>query len=118
VLQDIINLIKKNLAAEGAEVQTNQVDPLDMQTVIMPNMCKILAFYTIASDACPDNDIKVVQGGDEIQPENSAKGGSRLKIVLIILGILVGIFVILVIIFAVRAKMNQEKETEEETPPE
>lgn len=119
VLQDIINLIKKNLAAEGAEVQTNQVDPLDMQTVIMPNMCKILAFYTIASDACPDNDIKVVQGGDEIQPENAAKGGSRLKIVLIILGILVGIFVVLVIIFAVRAKMNQEKEAaEEETPPE
>jgi len=61
VLQDIINLIRKNLASEGGEVQANQVDPLDMKVIIMPNMCKILAFYSIASDACPDNDIKVVQ---------------------------------------------------------
>lgn len=115
VLQDIINLIKKNLAAEWAEVQTNQVDPLDMQTIIMPNMCKILAFYSIASEACPDNDIKVVQGSEQIQSENASGGSSWLKIVLIILWILVGAFVILVIVFAVRAKMNQERENAEES---
>jgi uncharacterized membrane protein len=78
----------------------------------MPNMCKILAFYSIASDACPDNDIKVVQWADDIQSDNASSGGSRWKIILIILWILVGVFIILVIVFAVRAKMNQQEEDE------
>lgn len=115
VLQDVINLIKKNLAAEGTEVQTNQVDPLDMTTIIMPNMCKIIAFYNIASDACPDNVIKSVDAA--VQADNAVWWSNRRKIILIILWILVGVFVILVIIFAVRAKMNQEAENLE-TPPE
>lgn len=117
VLQDIINLIKKNIAAEGTEVQTNQIDPLDMETIIMPNMCKILAFYSIASDACPNNAIKAITNADTIKADNATGWTSRWKIVLIILWIIVGIFVVLVIIFAIRAKMNQETENTE-TPPE
>ncbi len=112
VLQDIINVIRKNLASEGSEVQANQIDPLDMKVIIMPNMCKILAFYSIASDACPDNDIKVVQWADDIQSDNASSGGSRWKIILIILWILVSVFIVLVIVFAVRAKMNQQEEDE------
>jgi len=117
VLQDILNLIKKNIAPEGAEVQTNQIDPLDMTTIIMPNMCNILAFYSIASDACPNNAIRVVDNADTIKVDNGNVSSRRWKIVLIILWIIAAIFVTLVIIFAVRAKMNQEKE-EAETPPE
>gem|GEM_PF-6143838 len=41
-----------------------------MTTIIMPNICKILAFYIIASDACPDNEIKVVEGAENIQADN------------------------------------------------
>lgn len=116
VLQDIINTIKRNLAPEWTEIQTNQVDPLDMTTIIMPNMCRILAFYSIASDACPDNDIKPVANADTLQADNSSWWSNRLKILLIIIGVVVGIFVILVIVFAVRAKMNQEKDTDESSP--
>jgi len=116
VLQDIINLIKKNIAPEGTEVQTNQIDPLDMTTIIMPNMCNILAFYSIASDACPNNAIRVVDNADTIKVDNGNVSSSRWKIVLIVIWIIAGIFVVLVIIFAIRAKMNQEKENE--TPPE
>lgn len=110
VLQEIIDLIKKNLAVAGQAVQENQVDPLDMDTIIMPNMCKILSFYTIVSSLCPNDNVQIVPNADTIKPDNAGVGSSRWKIVLIIFGILAGLFVVLVIIFAIRAKMNQQKE--------
>jgi hypothetical protein len=110
VLQNIINLIKKNIAPEWTDVQNNQIDSLDMDTIIMPNMCKILSFYSIVSDACPDSTTRIV--ADDVQVDN-ANGSNRWKIILIVLWIIVGIFVVLVIIFAVRAKMNQEEESEQ-----
>jgi len=116
VLQDVINLIKKNLAPDGQEVKTNQIDPLDMKTIIMPNMCKILAFYTIVSDACPNDNVQIVANPDTIKAVNGTWSSGRWKIILIVLWIIVGIFIILVIVFAVRAKMNKEEEAGE-TPP-
>jgi len=71
VLQDIIDLITKNLAAEGAQVSANQVDPLDMKTIIMPDMCKILAYYSIVSDACPNDNVKIVANADTIKAVNA-----------------------------------------------
>lgn len=116
VLQDIINMIKKNLAPEGQAIQANQIDPLDMDTIIMPNICKILSFYTIVSDLCPNDNVKIVSNADMIQADNVAWWSSWWRIVFIILGIVVGIFVILVIIFAVKAKMNQREEALETHP--
>ncbi len=115
VLQDIINMIKKNLAPEWQEIKTNQVDSLDMKTIILPNMCKILAFYSIVSDACPNNDVKILENADSIQADN-ASSMSWWKILLIVLGVLVWAFIILVVVFAIRARMNQEEETEEIIP--
>lgn len=117
VLQDIINLITKNLSAEGQAVQANQIDPLDMKTIIMPNMCRILAFYSIVSDACPNDNVKIVANPDAIKAANATWWSTWWKVVLIILWIVVGIFIVLVIVFAVRAKMNQNEENSE-TPPE
>jgi len=110
VLQDIINLITKNLSTEWAQVQSSQVDPLDMKTIIMPNMCIILGFYNIVSDACPNDNVKIVANADTIKADNVTWWSSRWKIILIILWIVVGIFVVLVIVFAIRAKMNQQEE--------
>jgi len=114
VLQDIINLIKKNIASEWAAVQAHQVDSLDMKVIIMPNMCKILAYYVIASEACPENDLKAID--TTISPDNSPGSGKRRRVLLIVLWVFVGIFVVLVIVFAVRAKLNQTREDIEETP--
>lgn len=72
VLQDIINMIKKNLAPEGQAVQANQIDPLDMKTIIMPNMCKILTFYTIVSELCPNDNVKIVSNADTIKSDTVA----------------------------------------------
>jgi len=37
----------------------------------MPNMCKILAFYTIVSDACPNDNVKIVANADTIKAANA-----------------------------------------------
>jgi hypothetical protein len=84
VLQDIITLITKNIAPEGQALQANQIYSLDMTNIIMPNMCNILAFYSIASDACPDNAIKAVVNSDTIKVEGAASS-NRWKILLIVL---------------------------------
>ncbi|HMS91342.1 MAG TPA: hypothetical protein PKC87_03925, partial [Candidatus Absconditabacterales bacterium] len=113
VLQEIINLISKNLAADSTTVQTHQIDPLDMKTIIMPNICNILSFYSIVSELCPNDDVRIVPDADTIVANNVTGGSTWWKIVFIVLGIVVGIFVILVIIFAIRAKMNQQEESSE-----
>lgn len=117
VLQEIINLISKNIAPVGQTPQANQIESLDMTNIIMPNMCNILAFYSIISETCPNDNVKIVANADTIKSANTPSSSpSWLKILLIVIGSIVGIFVILVIIFAVRAKMNQQEESE--TPPE
>jgi len=116
VLQDIVNLITKNIAPAGQTVLVNQIDPLDMTNIIMPNMCKILGFYTIITAACPNDTIKMVANADDIQSVNGTSWSTWWKILLIVLWVIVGIFVILVVIFAVRAKMNQQQESWETIP--
>ena len=117
VLQDIITLITKNIAPAGQTVQANQIDPLDMTTIIMPNMCKILSFYTIVSATCPNANVKIVANASAIKSANATWWSTWWKIILIILWIIVAIFVVLVIVFAVRARMNQQEESSE-APPE
>jgi hypothetical protein len=60
-LQDVVNLITKNLAPAGSTIKENQVDSLDMDTIIMPNICKIMDFYDLVSTLCPNNDVKIVE---------------------------------------------------------
>ncbi len=60
-------MISRYLAPEGAQVQANQVDRLDMDAIIMPNMCRIIHFYGIVSEACPSDDIRIV---DSERPDN------------------------------------------------
>ncbi len=116
VLQDIVDLIKKNVAPDGQTVQANQIDPLDMTNIIMPNICDILWFYSIISDACPNENIQLPANADTIKAETTSTT-NRLKIILIILWVVVGAFVVLVIIFAVRARINQQREEAENIEP-
>ncbi|MEI8008748.1 MAG: hypothetical protein WCI00_05135 [bacterium] len=44
---------------------------MDMTNVIMPNMCKILAFYTIVSDTCPNANVKIVTNAAAIKSVNA-----------------------------------------------
>lgn len=53
ILQEIIYLIRKNTAPVGQEINNNQIDSIDMEGIIMPNICNIMNFYNIVSEECP-----------------------------------------------------------------
>jgi hypothetical protein len=53
-----------------------------MDAIIMPNMCKIIAFYSIVSDACPDSGTKIVT--DDAEIDNDA-GSNRWRVIFIVL---------------------------------
>jgi hypothetical protein len=89
------------------------VDKVDMDTIIMPNICIIMNIFAIPSNYCTSDTTKAVPEG--VAVEQGKTSSSLLKIVFIVLGSLVGVFVILVIVFAVRARLNQAKE--EAAPP-
>lgn len=52
ILQEILDLIKKNISQEWAWVDENKIDQSDMINIIMPNMCMIFNFYNIISETC------------------------------------------------------------------
>lgn len=93
ILQSILTLIQKNANVAGQPVKENQIDTVDIESVIVPNLCRIMNFYSIASVTCPNVDIKIV---DTPVAAANTSGGTRRKILLRIVGIGAGIFLILI----------------------
>jgi heme/copper-type cytochrome/quinol oxidase subunit 2 len=81
-----------------------------MDLIIMPNLCKIMAYYDIPSESCSSQDTKIIE---DKWLEIETEWKSWLKILLIILGAFVWVFGILVVVFAVKAKLNKKEEEEE-----
>ncbi len=113
ILQSILDLIQKNAAAVGQPVKENQIDPVDIDGTVLPNICKIMNFYSLVSTLCPTADTKIVSTA--VATANPSPM-SRLKILLWIVGTGAGIFVLLIIIFAIRAKIRQANEDEDVVP--
>jgi len=112
LLQDIVNLIASKMAAPDADVWEAQVDPMDMEMVIMPNMCKIMEFYEIPSESCVSDTLQVVPE-DALVLEESVNKTSWVKILFIVMWIWIWIFVALVVVFAVKAKLSAKDVVEE-----
>lgn len=111
ILQNIVNLISASVADPGAEVGDDQINADDMDIVVMPNICKIMDFYTIASSSCVSDTLKVVP--EEAQTnaiQNWVK--TWVKTLFIVLWIVVVWFVTLVVIFALKARKGEEDEEE------
>lgn len=51
-LKEIIDLIKKDLAPVEQEVKVNEIDPIDMDEIIMPNICNIAKNYNVVIEEC------------------------------------------------------------------
>jgi hypothetical protein len=83
-LQKILDTIQKSAAAADQPVKENQVDPIDIDSIILPNICKIMNFYNLVSDLCPNENIKIVT-----TPVGKANASStvRWKILLWVVGI-------------------------------
>jgi len=84
ILQSILDLIQKNTAVAGQSVKENQLDPLDMESVVLPNICKIMNSYSLVSQLCPNVDIKIV---DTAVVKSNSSGTPRWNILLWIVGI-------------------------------
>lgn len=116
IIQSILDLIQKNVAAANQPVKETQIDQLDIDMIVLPNICKIMEFYTLVSPLCPNTtDVKIIE---DTRVSGQSKTG-WVKIVLWIVGIGAGIFVLLIIIFAIRAKIKQanEEDDDEIVPP-
>lgn len=108
VLQKIVNLISLNVAKDGAIPTATQIDKIDMDEIVIPNICKIMTIYTIPSELCNTADLKAVP--DDLVVEQWTKSRNWLKTVFIVFGVLVVAFIGLVVVFAIRAKKKQEQE--------
>lgn len=57
ILQQIGAIIGRSVAANSNDIQADQIDPIDMQSVVIPNICAITQFYNIPTETCTyDND--------------------------------------------------------------
>ncbi|HPC34694.1 MAG TPA: hypothetical protein PLP73_03440, partial [Candidatus Absconditabacterales bacterium] len=113
ILNEIISLISQKITTNVEEQKPDEIVKDDMDSIIMPNICKIMNYYDIASETCASDDVKVVDD-TAIQVEKGARSG--LKILLIVLLSSVGLLVAVIAFFAIKAKMNkQEDYSEDET---
>jgi len=55
-----VNLISLNVAKDGAIPTATQIDKIDMDEIVIPNICKIMTIYTIPSELCNTADLKAV----------------------------------------------------------
>ena len=108
---NIFNISKITTNVE--EQKPDEIVKDDMDSIIMPNICKIMNYYDIASETCASDDVKVVDD-TAVQVEKWARSG--LKILLIVLLSSVWLLVAVIAFFAIKAKMNkQEDYSEDET---
>ena len=91
----------------------------DIETIIQPQICAILWYYDISSNACRANEGDTTQIKDSLDSSDSSwfSIGTVVKRVAIVVGILWLIFVCIVIFFAIKAKLQQTEEEEEEHVP-
>lgn len=113
-LATILNIFNENsvtaLDSQNPGNEEKIIDS-DVETQILPRICEVLNFYTIASPNCPDAD------GTNRASESTETTvmGRVIKWVGITVGVLWWIFLLIVIFFAVKARLQQNAD---ETTPE
>lgn len=118
-LMEVLNIFNANAVPDSEIIQPgneNKVALSDIEITIMPEVCKILWFYNIASEQC--RPVEDGGGGTLIawSLESTTTESSPLMTILkrigIIVAILWGVFVLIVLFFAVKARLQQNKEEE------
>ena len=118
-LQEIINTIKWKTTQDIQNQKEDEITKSDLDEVIIPNICKIMNYYNIPSNTnlCGLSEwtIAIPEVNDKnVEKVSKNKLSTWLKVLLISLSSLIWIFVLLVIFFAIKAKINRNKEEEEE----
>jgi hypothetical protein len=113
LLNQILTEIGKKVVIlqDWQQLKSDEIDSVDMELTIIPNMCKIMTYYWIPSEKCSSDQLKTVP----VWVAQETTWMSKLvKTLLIVLWVLVWWFVVVIIVFAVKSKlMKKEEETEE-----
>ena len=115
ILQDIGVVIGRNVAENSNEIQTDQIDPVDMQSVVIPNICIITQFYNIPTETCVYDNEEIKNIPTTVTQEVGAKTWLAwwIKIMLIVLSIFVIGFIGLVVLFAIKAKIKWSQDDDD-----
>ncbi len=119
ILQNILQTIVNKTTDDLNNQKSDEISKSDLDEVVVPNICKIMDYYNIISNTNTCSNIDNVRvpdtdNIDKVEKLSKNKLWTGLKVLLISLSSLIGIFVLLVIFFAVKAKINRNKEEEEE----
>lgn len=109
ILNKILAMISQKITKDTTEQKPDEITKDDMDTIVVPNICKITVYHNIPSEKCLSEDTKVVDD-TWIKAETGSRSG--LKILLIVLWAFVWIFVVIVVVFALKARINKQKEEE------
>jgi hypothetical protein len=56
----MLALISQKIAKNPENQRPDEIIKDDMDSIIMPNICKIMNYHNIASEKCSSEDIKVI----------------------------------------------------------
>jgi hypothetical protein len=96
ILQKIGATIGAQVATDSKDIKPDQIDPIDMQTIIIPNICAITEFYNIPTQTCnygTESDITNIPSNITDQIGSSSGLATWLKILFAVLGVLVAGFI-------------------------
>ena len=115
ILQEILQTIKNKSTQDLANQKEDEITKSDLDEIVVPNICKIMNYYNIASNTglCTGTDVPQVPEAKDVETVSKNKLSKWLKILIITLSSLIWIFAVLVIFFAVKAKINRQREDEE-----
>ena len=111
ILNNILALISQKITNNIQDQKPDEITKDDMDSIILPNICKITKYYNIPSEKCVSEDTKIIDDS-WIKAEKWAR--SWLKILLTVFWSLLWLFILIIIIFAIKAKMNKQEDTDEE----
>ena len=116
ILQEILQTIRGKATEDLENQKDDEISKSDLDDVVVPNICKILNYYNITSNTntCDNQENIKIPETEKVQKVSKNKLSTWLKVLIITLSSLIWIFVLLVIFFAVKAKINRNKEEEEE----
>lgn len=114
-LQEILNLIISKTTDDLENQGDDEIAKADLDGVVVPNICKIMGYYEIASttNLCDGTQVVKVPEATDVEKVSKNKLSTWLKVLIITLSSLICIFVVLVIFFAVKAKINRQRDEEE-----
>ena len=115
ILNNILQVIGSIVASDSSNIGEEEIDPNDMDLILMPNICIIAAYHNIATENCDTENLRPIPGDTQVENTSSSWWiPSFIKILLRIVFVVWWVFGVLVVVFAIRAKLKQQEAVQDE----